>query len=224
MKKKLVVFTGAGISKESGIPTFRDSDGLWENHSIEEVATPQGWEKNPNLVLNFYNERRKHLKSCEPNDAHKILAELEKDYDVVVITQNVDNLHERGGSSKVIHLHGELTKARNLTNDAIVDIGYDDITEVDNLRPHVVWFGENVLNLAEARNISAEADVFVIIGTSLQVFPASELINYVPEESPIYLIDPNNLWLRNSRKINTIHEVATKGTKILREQLLKTPL
>ena len=219
--KKLVVFTGAGISKESGIPTFRDSDGLWENHSIMDVATPQGWEKNPKLVLNFYNDRRKHLATCEPNDAHKILAELEKDYDVYVITQNIDNLHERGGSTKVIHLHGELTKARNLTNDDIVDIGYEDIIEMDNLRPHVVWFGENVLNLNEARNITAEADIFVIIGTSLQVFPASQLINYVPDNSPIYVIDPNNVWIPVSRKINTIHEVASKGTKILREQLMK---
>jgi NAD-dependent deacetylase len=219
MKKKLVVLTGAGISKESGIPTFRDSDGLWENHSIMDVATPQGWEKNPKLVLKFYNDRRKHLATCEPNDAHKILAELEKDFDVHIITQNIDDLHEKGGSTKIIHLHGELTKARNLSNDTIVDIGYDDIEEIDNLRPHVVWFGENTLNLNTARNIVAEAQIFVVIGTSLQVYPAAGLVDYVPHNTPIWLVDPNNVSVPVARKVQTIHEVASKGTRILMEKL-----
>lgn len=216
----LNISIGSGISKESGIPTFRDSDGLWENHNVLDIATMDGWIKNPKLVLNFYNERRRHLEHCEPNDAHKTLAELEKYFDVYIITQNVDNLHERAGSKNIIHLHGELTKARKLTDDSIVDIQYNDITEDDNLRPHVVWFGENTLNMREAREITAKADIFVVIGTSLQVFPAAGIIDHVPEYSPIWVIDPNNIWIPTKRKIQSIHKVASEGTKILMEELL----
>jgi len=194
--KKLVVLTGAGISAESGLKTFRDSGGLWEGHRVEDVATPEGWKKNPGLVLQFYNERRQQLKSAEPNQAHKILAKLEEYFSVTVVTQNVDDLHERGGSSEVIHLHGELLKCRSEKNDQLVYSRTEDIHPGDycdeghQLRPHIVWFGEAVPLLQEAALKFAEADICIIVGTSLQVYPAAGLIQYLGSACPIYYIDP----------------------------------
>ncbi|MFT4733437.1 MAG: NAD-dependent deacetylase [Algoriphagus sp.] len=196
MKKKLVVLTGAGISAESGLRTFRDSDGLWENHRVEDVATPEAFAANPKLVLDFYNERRKFASEAIPNLAHKTLAKLEAYFDVSIITQNVDDLHERGGSSHVLHLHGQLSQARSILNpNKVFNIGnkainFGDLAEDGGqLRPHIVWFGEEVLMIIEAAKICEEADLFAIIGTSLQVYPASGLINYVPRNAQKYLID-----------------------------------
>ncbi len=195
--KHLVVFTGAGISAESGIKTFRDSDGLWENHDVNQVASIDGWHRNKALVLDFYNQRRRQLKEVEPNEAHKILAEMQKDFKVTIITQNVDDLHERGGSSKIIHLHGELTKACNEDKDDVVDIGYNDIQIGDKaadgsqLRPFIVWFGEAVPLMEQAVEIVRTADVLLVIGSSLQVYPAAGLLHHVPEDTPVFLIDPN---------------------------------
>ncbi|QKG80561.1 SIR2 family NAD-dependent protein deacylase [Tenuifilum thalassicum] len=202
MRKRLVVLTGAGISAESGIRTFRDMGGLWEEYDVMEVASIEGWQKNPQLVLEFYNQRRRQLKSAKPNAAHLAIANAENDFDIYVITQNVDNLHERAGSSKVMHLHGELTKARPVNNpNNIIDIGYNDIKWGDNidgyqLRPHVVWFGEDVPMLTEAAKIVQTAEIFAVVGTSLNVYPAAGLLDYAPKGCPIYLIDPNdvNVW------------------------------
>lgn len=195
--KKLVVLSGAGISQESGISTFRDSNGLWENHKIEDVASPQGWQRNKELVLNFYNLRRKQLLDCKPNRAHEILVELERYFDVHIITQNVDDLHERAGSKNVLHLHGELLKSRStLDENLIYDMQHweiklgDKCAKGSQLRPHIVWFGEMVPMLDKAIQISASADIFLIIGTSLAVYPANQLVDYVPEDKQIYLIDP----------------------------------
>lgn len=226
--KKLVILTGAGISAESGIKTFRDSDGLWENHRIEDVATYSGWIKNKQLVLDFYNLRHKDLKNAQPNDAHYILAELEKDFDVQIITQNVDDLHERGGSSNVLHLHGELTKMRSTKNNKVYKWSYDVDLKIDSvaedgteLRPHIVWFGEDVPKRHEAMDLVESADIFVIIGTSLEVYPAAGLIDYVKDGIPIYLVNPENVY-DGWRKINHIKKVATKGVKELKEKLLKS--
>jgi NAD-dependent deacetylase len=202
MRKRIVVLTGAGISAESGIRTFRDMGGLWEEYDVMEVASIEGWQKNPQLVLEFYNQRRRQLKSAKPNAAHLAIANAENDFDIYVITQNVDNLHERAGSSKVMHLHGELTKARPVNNpNNIIDIGYNDIKWGDNidgyqLRPHVVWFGEDVPMLTEAAKIVQTAEIFAVVGTSLNVYPAAGLLDYAPKGCPIYLIDPNdvNVW------------------------------
>lgn len=227
MKKKLVVLTGAGISAESGIKTFRDSDGLWENYRIEDVATYNGWIKNKQLVLDFYNGRHKELKNVEPNDAHILLAELEKDFDVQIITQNVDDLHERGGSTKILHLHGELTKMRSSKTNEVYDWDYDMDLQVDSvasdgteLRPHIVWFGENVPNLYTAMDMVEEADIFVIIGTSLEVYPVAGLIDYVKNDTLLYLINPKNVY-DGWRNITHISKVATEGVKELKEILLK---
>ena len=196
-KQHIVILTGAGISAESGISTFRDADGLWEGHDIMEVASPQGFAKNPALVLDFYNQRRAQLLTVKPNAGHSALVVLEEKYDVTVVTQNVDNLHEQAGSSKVIHLHGELLKARSTTDpDAIVDWTEDiDVgtmaTDGSQLRPHIVWFGEDVPLIPTAVEYASRADIFVIIGTSLQVYPAASLSQYVPLGTPIYLVDPN---------------------------------
>lgn len=197
MKKSLVVLTGAGISAESGLKTFRDSDGLWEEYRIEEVASIQGWMANPQLVIEFYNKRRRQLKDVVPNDAHKALSQLESEFDVKIITQNVDDLHERAGSSNVIHLHGELVKARSSDYpDLIYPIGYNDIFIGDRcekgsqLRPHIVWFGEEVPLIEYGAQIVSKADYLLIIGTSLQVYPAAGLIHYAPSDCVIYLIDP----------------------------------
>jgi NAD-dependent deacetylase len=227
--KHLVVLTGAGMSAESGIKTFRDQDGLWENYNVMEVASYEGWLKNKELILRFYNERRQQLKNAEPNIGHKLLAALEKHYKISIITQNVDNLHERAGSKNILHLHGELTKARSTKdNDYIIDIKYKDINIGDNcpkggqMRPHIVWFGEAVPAMDEATEIAARADIFVVIGTSLNVYPAAGLINYAPPKAPLYLIDPNPVNANIYREYNFINEKAGKGLEILTEQLLKT--
>jgi len=197
MKKRLVVLTGAGISAESGVATFRDSDGLWENYSIEDVATPQGWAKNPALVQRFYNARRQQLPTVVPNAGHKILAKLEEHFYVRIITQNVDDLHERGGSTNVLHLHGQLTQAKGSKDKVkIYDIGYNSIEMGDlaedgtQMRPHIVWFGEDVPEIINAVELAAEAEIFVVVGTSMQVYPAASLVNYVGKNVPIYIIDP----------------------------------
>ncbi len=226
--KKLVVLTGAGISAESGINTFRDADGLWEGHDIMEVASPQGFQKNPALVLDFYNQRRRQLLTVHPNKAHHNLKELEKHYEVSIITQNVDNLHERAESTQVLHLHGELLKVRSTGNPANVYHWEKDLLEGDvcnenfQLRPHIVWFGEDVPLLEKAAEITSKADILVIIGTSMQVYPAASLINFVSPKTPIYFIDPNpsiSEWQYDNLTI--INEVASTGTdKLL--QLLRS--
>ncbi len=225
MKKKIVVLTGAGVSAESGVSTFRDSDGLWEQHKVEDVASIEGWYRNPSLVLEFYNARRAQLAQVRPNAAHYAIAELEKDYDVTVITQNVDNLHERAGSTRLIHLHGELTKVRpeNCFNDmdgfseeTVFDIGTDSIQIGDlapngaQLRPHIVWFGEAVPKINAAIDAVEAADIMLIVGTSLQVYPAASLYAYANAGIPIYIIDPKELMVRDARLVH-IKEVATKG-------------
>lgn len=223
--KKLVVLTGAGVSQESGIKTFRDSDGLWENYPVEEVASIQGWYRNRELMLRFYNERREQLKNAEPNKAHRIIAELENYFDVTVVTQNVDNLHERGGSTKVIHLHGELTKARGEDNpDKVYEIGYNPIRLGDKspsgaqLRPHIVWFGEAVPKLEEGIQAVQEADILLIVGTSLAVYPAASLVQYVKQDAPIYLIDPKPMKIAYSRYYQ-IQDVATEGMEKFKKRL-----
>ncbi|WP_264525012.1 SIR2 family NAD-dependent protein deacylase [Flavobacterium sp. N502536] len=226
MKKKLVVLTGAGISAESGIKTFRDSDGLWEGHDVMEVATPEGWRKNQELVLDFYNKRRQQLKEVEPNAGHKILAELEQDFDVHIITQNVDDLHERAGSTKVLHLHGELLKVRSTQNQNIILDWTEDLHTGDTdqnghqLRPHIVWFGEAVPALEEAIEITETADYFAVIGTSLQVYPAAGLISYTYSVTPVFYIDPNPIAIPNiQNKVEVIAEVASNGVAALRDRL-----
>ena len=197
MKKHIVVLTGAGMSAESGVKTFRDHDGLWEGHDVMQVASPEGFRQNPELVLDFYNQRRRQLKDVEPNQAHKDLAELEHDYKVTIVTQNVDDLHERAGSTDVVHLHGELLKIRSTGNYNDIKHWAEDINLGDTcnkgyqLRPHIVWFGEMVPILEKAIEITEKADILVIIGTSMQVYPAASLANYVPNNTPIYFIDPN---------------------------------
>lgn len=194
--KKVVVLTGAGVSAESGINTFRDADGLWEGHDIMEVASPIGWEKNQKLVLDFYNKRRKQLKEVDPNPAHHALKDLEKGFDVSIITQNVDDLHERAGSSDVIHLHGELKKVRSTFDEDLILDWENDLNEGDfcehqhQLRPHVVWFGEGVPMMEKAMEITETADILIIIGTSMQVYPAAGLIHYIQAGTPVYFIDP----------------------------------
>ena len=230
MKKKLVVLTGAGISAESGIKTFRDSDGLWEGHNVMDVATPEGWYKNPALVLDFYNQRRKQLKEVQPNLGHLILAELENDFDVYIITQNVDDLHERAGSSKITHLHGELLKVRSSINENYIldwpnDLNFGDVDQQGNqLRPHIVWFGEQVPALDEAIEITQQADYFAVIGTSLQVYPAAGLIDFTKRETPIYYIDPKPIKIPNLRNpLEVIPKIASEGVRILKEKLLVNP-
>lgn len=226
--KKLVILTGAGMSSESGIRTFRDSGGLWEEYDVMEVATPMAWWKNRDLVLRFYNERRRQLATCEPNAGHLGLAKLEKYFNVMIITQNIDNLHERGGSTKILHLHGELTKARSTADPSLVyDIGYDDIKPGDNcekgsqLRPHIVWFGEDVPMMDVAARIAGDADIFVVIGSSLNVYPAAGLINYAPQGASLWLIDPNDVAVPVNRKVEVIKEKASAGIAILTERLFK---
>lgn len=196
--QKLVVLTGAGVSAESGVKTFRDEDGLWENYHIEDVCTPEALLRNPELVLNFYNERRRQLKTVEPNCGHKLLAGMEKDFDVSIITQNVDNLHERAGSTKVLHLHGELTKARSIKNPSLIvdidgDISLGDLApDGEQLRPHIVFFGEAVPMLEKAIHVVEQADILLIAGTSMAVYPAASLYGYARNETPIYVINPND--------------------------------
>ncbi|WP_339876749.1 NAD-dependent deacylase [uncultured Algoriphagus sp.] len=229
-KKHLVVLSGAGISAESGIKTFRDSGGLWEGHDVMEVASPEGWRRNRQLVQNFYNLRRKQLLECEPNQAHLILAKLEKDFKVSIITQNVDDLHERAGSTTVVHLHGELKKAESTLDSSLVyDLDHWEIKEGDKcekgsqLRPYIVWFGEQVPKMEEAIEIATSADIFVVIGTSLQVYPAAGLVNYVPDASEIYLIDNKNPEVSFRRKVHYILDNATKGMKTL-EKIIKSEI
>lgn len=226
MKKKLVVLTGAGISAESGIKTFRDSDGLWEGHNVMDVATPEGWYKNPALVLDFYNQRRQQLKEVQPNLGHLILADLENDFDVYIITQNVDDLHERAGSTNITHLHGELLKVRSSKNENYIldwtdDLNFGDVDQQGNqLRPHIVWFGEQVPALEDAITITEQADYFAVIGTSLQVYPAASLINFTPKNTPIYYIDPKPIKIPNLRNpLEVIPNIASEGVRILKEKL-----
>jgi NAD-dependent deacetylase len=222
MKKKIVVLTGAGISAESGIKTFRDSDGLWENHHIEDVATPTGWAANPALVLDFYNQRRAQLLQVEPNDGHRALADMERDYDVKIVTQNVDDLHERAGSTQVLHLHGELRKVRSNRYENLVypwdkDLHLGDLCERGHqLRPHIVWFGEAVPMLDAAAELAEQADVFLIVGTSLQVYPAAGLMRYAPRNIPVYYIDPRpqlNFELEAMPNLTVIEEPASTGVR-----------
>ncbi|MDD2196946.1 MAG: NAD-dependent deacylase [Bacteroidales bacterium] len=221
--KKLVVLTGAGISAESGIKTFRDMGGLWEEYDVMEVASPEGWQKDPELVTRFYNDRRKELFTVEPNRGHIELAEAEKEFDVHIITQNVDNLHERAGSTKVMHLHGELTIARSsVDEDLLYDIGNKDIKIGDKcekgsqLRPHIVWFGEAVPMIPEAARIVAQADIFAVVGTSLNVYPAAGLLDSAPRNIPVFLIDPNDVPVHSRFDVTFIKEPASKGvTKML---------
>ncbi|PWK17953.1 SIR2 family NAD-dependent protein deacylase [Xanthomarina spongicola] len=218
--KHVVVLTGAGISAESGIKTFRDADGLWEGHDVMEVASPQGFAKNPELVLDFYNQRRKQLLQVEPNEAHRVLAKFESKYKVSIVTQNVDDLHERAGSSQIIHLHGELQKARSCYNELDIFYWKKDILLGDlckqgyQIRPHIVWFGEAVPMMDEAIKVCETADILVIIGTSMQVYPAASLIDFVPQHIPIYYIDPKPAKVNNNR-IVVIPETATEGVKKL---------
>jgi NAD-dependent deacetylase len=225
---KLVVLTGSGISRESGIKTFRETGGLWETYNVTEVASPEGWAKDMELVLNFYNERRMQLKDAKPNAGHTGLMDLENYFDVHIITQNVDNLHEKAGSKKVLHLHGLLTQARSTGYpELIYDIGYKDIKPGDKcekgcqLRPHIVWFGEPVTTIEEAAFISSTADIFAVVGTSLIVYPAAGLINYTPQGCPIYVIDPNEIMAPVYRKVEFIKEKASKGVDILKRKLIK---
>lgn len=232
MKKKLVVLTGAGVSAESGIATFRDSDGLWNNYNVQDVATPEGWARNPELVQEFYNARRAELAAVRPNAAHIAIAGLEKDYDVTVITQNIDNLHERAGSTRIVHLHGELTKVRpekghyeyNFAEDEVLDVRYDPVFMGDKapngeqLRPHIVWFGEAVPNIDKAITVVESADILLIVGTSLQVYPAAGLYRYAPVECPIYIIDPKPVAVHDGR-ITHIKDVATHGMETFVEMI-----
>ena len=222
-RKRLIVLTGAGMSAESGIATFRDSGGLWDKYPVEKVATPEGFAANPQLVLDFYNVRRKELLHVKPNEGHLGLAALEKDFEVRIITQNVDNLHERAGSSHVLHLHGELTKVRSTGDESLVyeltpekyDVKMGDKCEKGfQLRPHIVWFGEAVPMFDEAVKLTQSADIFVIIGTSLNVYPAAGLLNYAPKGIPVYLIDPNDV---NTYRydIHFIKKGASEGVKEL---------
>lgn len=224
MKKKIAVLTGAGVSAESGFATFRDSGGLWEQYNVQDVASIEGWYRNRELVLDFYNGRRAQLKDAAPNAAHLAIASLEKDYDVCVITQNVDNLHERAGSTRIIHLHGELTKVRpehgiydNTGSEReVIDVGYDKVVLGDKspngvqLRPHIVFFGEAVPKIEAAIDVVSEADILLIVGTSLQVYPAAGLYRYARPDIPIYIIDPKDVPVHDSR-ITHIRDVATKG-------------
>lgn len=228
MKKKLVVLSGAGISAESGVKTFRDSDGLWEGYNVMDVATPEGFLKNPKLVFDFYNERRRQLSSVNPNAGHLILAELEMHFEIEIITQNVDNLHEKAGSTNVLHLHGELLKARSIVNknhilDWKTDLNLGDFDNQGNqLRPHIVWFGEDVPALEKAIFLVQNADFLIIIGTSLQVYPAAGLMNFATENIPVFYIDPKPAAIYDAPKnVKVIATTATKGMKIIQKKLLK---
>jgi NAD-dependent deacetylase len=224
--KKLVVLTGSGISAESGLKTFRDSGGLWEDHDVMEVASIDGWERNPDLVLQFYNDRRKQLKNAKPNAAHTGLVDLEEFFEVYIITQNVDNLHEKAGSKNVLHLHGILTRVRSTGDPFLVyDIGYNEIHMGDTcdngyqLRPDIVWFGEPVPAFGEAARIAGMADIFAVIGSSLVVYPAAGLLGYVPGNVPIFVVDPTEVSTPFRSRIEHIREKAGTGIEILKEKL-----
>ena len=226
-KKKIVVLTGAGISAESGIKTFRDAGGLWEGYDIEDVATPNAWQKNPPLVLDFYNQRRKEVRNAQPNAAHKALVVLEEKYKVVIITQNIDDLHERAGSSTILHLHGEIMQARSSRDAKLYPLGDKDIHigDVDEygiqLRPFVVWFGEAVPMMDKAIYEVMNADYLIIIGTSLAVYPAAGLITYASQEAQKYIIDPNIPEVQSIRNLHKIKATATIGVQKLVKELMK---
>ncbi len=218
--KKLVVLTGAGMSAESGLRTFREMGGLWEEHDVYEVASPGGWQADRSMVLRFYNERRKQLLETDPNQGHLDLVELEKLFDVRIVTQNVDDLHERAGSGNILHLHGELRKSRSTADPKLVydiegwELNEGDLCELGSqLRPHVVWFGEAVPAIEEAARVVGQAEVFVIIGTSMNVYPAAGLINYVPSHVPIYIIDPNEVPVADHPRIRVIRKKAGEGVR-----------
>ena len=226
-KEKIVVLSGAGMSAESGISTFRDANGLWEQHDIMDVASIEGWHKNQELVLNFYNQRRRQLKEVLPNAAHHALVELEQQYEVCIVTQNVDDLHERAGSSNIIHLHGELRKVRSSRYEHLIyhweeDVNLGDLCEKGHqLRPHIVWFGEMVPKITDGAKAVAECDHLIIIGTSMQVYPAAGLVDYAPDQVPIYYIDPKpSLSTQLYPEVNIIAEKATSGVRKLVDQLL----
>ncbi|WP_299290891.1 Sir2 family NAD-dependent protein deacetylase [uncultured Mucilaginibacter sp.] len=226
--EKLVVLTGAGISAESGLKTFRDSDGLWEGYNIEDVATPEAWRKNPELVQAFYNERRKNVLDAQPNTAHFALATLEKDFDVTVITQNIDDLHERAGSTNVVHLHGVITRSQSSKNPNLTysingwEIKMGEVCELGSqLRAHVVWFGEAVPMIEKAAMICTEAEVFMLVGTSLAVYPAAGLLDYVPDETPKYIVDPKIPAISSVQNLIKVEEKATVGVAKVAEMLRK---
>lgn len=228
---KLVVLSGAGISAESGIKTFRDANGLWEGHDIMEVASPMGWARNPEVVLEFYNQRRRQMTTVGPNPAHFALKKLEEQYDVQVVTQNVDDLHERAGSSKILHLHGEIAKVRSTGNEELVydwtgkDLNWGDVCEEGHqLRPHIVWFGEDVPHFEYATTLVKEADVLLIVGTSMVVYPANTLVEYAPEHARIFLIDPKVPDYSTSRNIQMVIEKASLGVPALADRLLNQSL
>lgn len=227
MKPKLIVFTGAGISAESGIKTFRDSDGLWEEYDIMEVATPEAWEKNRELVLDFYNKRRRQVLTANPNKGHYALVELEKKFDVHIITQNIDDLHERAGSTKVLHLHGEIMKSRSTLNPKLIypikgsELCIGDICEKGSqLRPHIVWFGEMVPEMENAYCIAQDAAIFIVVGTSMAVYPAAGLIDFVSPDIPKYLVDPGDVRVSGVSNLTVIKEKAGLGLPILLEKLM----
>lgn len=227
-KKKLIIFSGAGMSAESGIKTFRDSGGLWEEYKVEDVATLEAWEKNQKLVTEFYNQRRKQVMEAQPNEAHKIIADLQKTFDVTVITQNVDNLHERAGSKNVIHLHGEIVKAQSSIDSSKIynlkswEIKIGDTCELGSqLRPYIVWFGEMVPMMEPAIDMVGKADLFTVIGTSLNVYPAAGLVNYTPSTIPKWLVDPGDFNLEHIQNIEHIKETAVSGMKKLQDVLMK---
>lgn len=217
MKKNLIILTGAGVSAESGLKTFRDSDGLWMGYDVYEVASPQGWQKNPELVLDFYNQRRKEVAKALPNEAHKGIAGLEKDFNVTVITQNIDDLHERAGSTNVIHLHGEIFKMRGEIDEKTFYVIKDDIhfgekaPDGSQLRPHVVWFGEQVPMIEKAAAVLQTADIFLLVGTSLQVYPAAGLIDFLPPGIPKYIVDKNPPYVPSQHNFIIIKKPATAG-------------
>jgi NAD-dependent deacetylase len=226
LKKQVVVFTGAGISAESGIKTFRDAGGLWENYKIEDVATPEAWKKNQELVNEFYNARRKQVIAASPNKAHYFIADLESKFNVNVVTQNVDDFHERAGSKNVLHLHGEIMKVRSEIDPDLIypvknwELKIGDLCEKGSqLRPHIVWFGELVPLMDQANYLAAQADFFIVIGTSLNVYPAAGILNFVSQEVPKWLIDPNDFQLDYIKYLNHIKSTAVDGLNQLNEQL-----
>ena len=231
--KKVVILTGAGMSAESGISTFRDAGGLWDQYPVEDVATPEGYERNPELVLRFYASQREGMLKAKPNEGHRLVAQLEEDFNVTVVTQNIDNLHERAGSTHIVHLHGELTKVtstwnpndprfiRTLGDDEPYPVLGDKAQDGSQLRPFIVWFGEAVPNIEIAADECSEADIFIIIGTSLNVYPAAGLLHYVPPKADVYLIDPKPVDIHSSRHVHVIQKGASEGMRILRSLLLE---
>ncbi len=227
MKKKLVVLTGAGISQESGIPTFRDADGLWEGYDVMDVASPEGWARDPEMVLDFYNQRRKQVLAVNPNPGHDIIAGLEDHFDVTVITQNIDDLHERAGSSNILHLHGSIFESRSHSDpDRIYKVGGEELNWGDNdefgnqLRPNVVWFGEMVPLMEVATQEVEKAEVFIVVGTSLAVYPAAGLVEYVADAVPKYVVDPNIPGIRKTPNLHLVSKKASIGLKIVKEAIL----